>query len=67
MDRETIASAVKAASTPTGGICTFWLWLSGHDAAWYIAILTGLLLVSQLFWGWSKWFDGARGAGNEQL
>jgi hypothetical protein len=62
MNRETMASAVMAASTPTGAGCSLWLWLSGHDAAWYIAILTGVLLASQLFWGWARWFRGEHGA-----
>lgn len=49
-----------AASAPTGLVSSFWLWLSGHDAAWFIALLTGALIASQLYWGWARWMRERR-------
>jgi hypothetical protein len=56
MNQTTIAKATNAASGPAGILSSFWLWVSGHDAAWWIAILTAMLLASQLYWGWARWF-----------
>lgn len=40
--------------TMPGLVSTMWLWLSNHDGAWWVSVLTVVYIVSQLIWGWSK-------------
>ncbi|WP_260430076.1 hypothetical protein [Burkholderia cenocepacia] len=61
MKREIAASA---ATTAPAVVSDVWLWLQNHDAAWWVSILTVIWILSQLYWGWAKFF---RGSGNEQL
>ena len=33
----------------------WWLWLENRELAWWVSMLTILYIISQLFWGWSKY------------
>ncbi|MDN7558233.1 hypothetical protein [Burkholderia orbicola] len=58
MHKETIASATSGAASGVGITNSVWLWLTADPAAHTITILTVLLIASQLFWGWRKFFKG---------
>ncbi|NIE67481.1 hypothetical protein F3J17_26790 [Burkholderia sp. Ax-1719] len=50
---EIVWGGVKASP---GVMATLWLRLVNHDAAWWVSMLTMAYIVSQLIWGWSKFF-----------
>jgi hypothetical protein len=33
----------------------WWLWLANHELAWWVSLFTVIYIISQLFWGWSKY------------
>lgn len=37
-------------------LADLWLWLSNHELTWFVSGLTILYIVSQLIWGWTKYF-----------
>lgn len=50
--------AVAAVQTSPAVIGDIWLWITNHELAWFVSLLTILYICSQLFWGWSKFWRG---------
>ncbi|EKS9798226.1 MULTISPECIES: hypothetical protein [Burkholderia] len=55
MTKETIANGASAVANatspiavPTGGVVTWWTWLTGHDISWFVGALTIVLLLLQI-------------------
>lgn len=62
MNRETTAMAASGVASSAGIGNSIWLWMISDPAAHGLTVLTGLLVLSQLFWGWRKFLreEGAR-------
>ncbi|MCA8018065.1 hypothetical protein [Burkholderia metallica] len=58
MNKATITTAVSGGASVLGALNTWWMWFKADPSAHTIAILTGSLIASQLFWGWRKFFKG---------
>lgn len=53
MKKEILTGAVQTTPAVIGDV---WLWITNHELAWFASALTILYILSQLFWGWSKYF-----------
>ncbi|MDN7893031.1 hypothetical protein QZM93_30970 [Burkholderia cepacia] len=43
-----VANATSAIAVPTGGVVTWWTWLTGHDISWFVGVLTIVVLLLQI-------------------
>jgi hypothetical protein len=43
-----VANATSPIAVPTGGIVTWWTWLTGHDISWFVGLLTICVLLLQI-------------------
>ncbi|WP_175757595.1 hypothetical protein [Burkholderia cepacia] len=55
MKKEIVANAASAVANvtspiavPTGGLVTWWTWLTGHDISWFVGVLTIVVLLLQI-------------------
>ena len=46
---------VAAAQTVPAVFGDVWLWITNHELAWFVSLLTIVYILSQLFWGWAKY------------
>lgn len=58
MHKETVSITTSGAISGAGIANSLWLWLIADPASHSLSILTGLLIASQLFWGWRKFLKG---------
>ncbi|MEK6357500.1 MAG: hypothetical protein V4796_32425 [Burkholderia cenocepacia] len=59
MQNDTVTGMVKATAQSAPPITSsIVLWFFNHDAAWWVSVLTAVYVISQLFWGWRKFFKG---------
>lgn len=58
MNKEAIAAAASGGTTLLGTVNSWWLWLTDPNSAHIVTALTVLLIISQLIWGWKKFFRG---------
>ncbi|QBQ99262.1 hypothetical protein [Paraburkholderia pallida] len=58
MNKQTMASTASGVISGAGVINSTWLWFLADPAAHTLSILTALLVISQLFWGWRKFLKG---------
>lgn len=56
MHKEVITSAASGTASAVGVASSWWLWLIDQNAAHIVSALTIALIISQLFWGWRKYF-----------
>lgn len=56
MHREIIGASTNGATSLAGITSSWWLWLTDPNSAHFVTILTAVLIVSQLIWGWRKFF-----------
>jgi hypothetical protein len=56
MHKEIIATATNAATSAAGVTSSWWLWLIDPNSAHVVTVLTVILILSQLIWGWRKFF-----------
>lgn len=56
VNKEIAASAISAGTSVAGIANSWWLWLTNSNAAHVVTMLTILLIVSQLIWGWRRFF-----------
>lgn len=54
MHKETIAAGTNGVSSLAGITSSWWLWLTDPNAAHVVTVLTIVLILSQLIWGWRK-------------
>lgn len=60
MHKEMVSAATNLTAS-TGGIASsWWLWLIDPNSAHIVTILTILLILSQLVWGWRKFFKDSK-------
>lgn len=60
MSKEAIGVAASSAASGVGTVNSIWLWLIADPAAHSMTILTGILVLSQLYWGWRKFIKESR-------
>jgi hypothetical protein len=60
MHKEMIVTTANGATSATGIASSWWLWLVDPNSAHIVTVLTVLLILSQLVWGWSKYFAGGK-------
>jgi hypothetical protein len=60
MHKEIISAATNGASSVGGVGVSWWLWLVDPNSAHIVTVLTVMLIISQLIWGWRKFFGGAQ-------
>ncbi|MFM0300021.1 hypothetical protein PQQ99_07825 [Paraburkholderia sediminicola] len=58
MHKEMIATTTSGVTSATGVASSWWLWLVDPNSAHVVTMLTVLLIVSQLIWGWAKFLKG---------
>jgi len=58
MNKQAMATAANVATSGAGVLNSAWLWFIADPAAHTLSILTGALVVSQLYWGWMKFLKG---------
>lgn len=51
-----ISTATSGVTSLTGVVSSWWLWLIDPNSAHIVTLLTGALIVSQLIWGWRRFF-----------
>ncbi|MFM0020918.1 hypothetical protein [Paraburkholderia azotifigens] len=56
MHKEVISTSANGATSLAGITSSWWLWLTDPNAAHIVTVLTVILLLSQLVWGWRKFF-----------
>lgn len=56
MHKEIIAAGTNSAASAVGITSSWWLWLSDPNSAHIVTVLTAALIISQLIWGWRKFF-----------
>lgn len=56
MNKEAIAASANGVTSAAGITSSWWLWLTDPNSAHVITVLTGILILSQLIWGWRKFF-----------
>ncbi|MDR7006094.1 hypothetical protein J2W46_002998 [Paraburkholderia strydomiana] len=56
MHKETIAASANGATSLAGIGSSWWLWLTDPNSAHVVSVLTMILILSQLVWGWRKFF-----------
>jgi hypothetical protein len=60
MHKEVVAAATNGAASAAGVTSSWWLWLIDPSMAHIVTVLTVILILSQLVWGWRKFFSEAR-------
>jgi hypothetical protein len=60
MHKEMAAIAASGATSGVGVVSSWWLWLTDPNSAHVVTAMTLILIVSQLIWGWRKFFKEAR-------
>lgn len=58
MHKEMIATTASGATSATGVASSWWLWLVDPNLAHIVTVLTIILILSQLIWGWRKTLRG---------
>ncbi|GAB2885942.1 hypothetical protein GCM10027093_21260 [Paraburkholderia jirisanensis] len=56
MHKEIVSTTTNAATSAGGIASSWWLWLTDPSLAHFVTILTAILIASQLFWGWRRFF-----------
>lgn len=56
MHKEIVAAGMNGATSTASVISSWWLWLIGANSAHLVTVLTIVLILSQLVWGWRKFF-----------
>ncbi|GEM_PF-5810032 len=52
MKKEVVTAAAQTSPAVLGDV---WLWITNHELAWFVSLLTIIYILSQLFWGWAKY------------
>ncbi|MGG1943189.1 hypothetical protein AB1286_33145 [Trinickia sp. NRRL B-1857] len=60
MHKEMVAAATNGTASAVGVTSSWWLWLIDPNSAHIVTLLTVILILSQLVWGWRKFFSEAR-------
>lgn len=56
MHKEIVSTTTNVATSAGGIASSWWLWLIDANSAHFVTFLTVLLIVSQLIWGWRKFW-----------
>lgn len=56
MHKELVSVTTNAAASTGGVASSWWLWLIDPNSAHVITVLTAILILSQLIWGWRRFF-----------
>jgi hypothetical protein len=56
MHKELVTAATNGATSAAGIASSWWLWLVDPHSAHVVTVLTVALILSQLVWGWAKFF-----------
>lgn len=60
MHKEAVVTAASGATSGVGVLSSWWLWITEPNYAHVITALTMILIISQLIWGWRKFFKEAK-------
>lgn len=60
MHKEFISAGTNGAASVAGVASSWWLWLIDPNSAHIVTVLTVILILSQLVWGWRKFFKEQR-------
>ncbi|CAG4900881.1 hypothetical protein [Paraburkholderia saeva] len=60
MHKEIVGASTNGAISATGIGSSWWLWVTDPNSAHIVTILTVALIISQLIWGWRKFFKEKR-------
>ena len=56
MHKDVLTAGTNLATSASGIASSCWLWLTDPNAAHIVTLLTVILILSQLIWGWRKFF-----------